>query len=50
LNGIGAEPERAYFDVTNLSASNAGGRATEMKLIFITFFPVLPAAAMSHQI
>ena len=42
--------ERVYFDVTSSSASNARSRAIELKLIFITFFHVLPAAAMSHQI
>jgi hypothetical protein len=36
--------------VTISSASNARSRATELKLTFITFFHVLPAAAMSHQI
>jgi hypothetical protein len=36
--------------VTSLNASNARSRATELKLTFITFFHVLPAAAMSHQI
>jgi hypothetical protein len=36
--------------VTISSASNARSRATEPKLTFITFFHVLPAAAMSHQI
>jgi hypothetical protein len=30
--------------------SNATGRAIAMKLIFITYFHGLPAAAMSHQI
>jgi hypothetical protein len=36
--------------VTNSGASNVRSRAIEAKLIFITFFLVLRAAAMSHQI
>jgi hypothetical protein len=50
LSGNAAELERAYFDVTISSGSNARSRATELKLTFITFFRGLPAAAMSHQI
>jgi hypothetical protein len=50
LKGIGEKPERAYFDVTSSNASNVRNRAIEMMQIFIMFFHVLPAAAMSHQI
>jgi hypothetical protein len=47
--GIGAKLERACFDVTISSASNARSRAIGLKLIFITLFHVLPAAAMIRQ-